>query len=103
MNKVTIANTITIGEGKLALIGGPCMAESLEVCMATAEFLTQLCKKLDIQYIFKASYDKANRSSGSSRRGPGLKAGLEILAQDTMLSVAFLRGGSLFAPLFRFL
>ena len=80
MNKVTVAGKITIGDGKLALIGGPCMAESLEVCMATAEFLTALCKKLDIQYIFKASYDKANRSSGNSRRGPGMKAGLEYLA-----------------------
>ena len=80
MNAVTIANNIVIGNGKLALIGGPCMAESLEVCMETAEFLTALCKKLDIQYIFKASWDKANRSSGSSRRGPGLKKGLGYLA-----------------------
>ena len=80
MNAVTIANNIVIGNGKLALIGGPCMAESLEVCMETAEFLTGLCKKLDIQYIFKASYDKANRSSGSSRRGPGREAGLKYLA-----------------------
>ena len=80
MNKVIIADKITIGDGKLALIGGPCMAESLEVCMATAEFLSTLCAQLDIQYIFKASYDKANRSSGSSRRGPGIKAGLEYLA-----------------------
>ena len=80
MNAVTIANNIVIGNGKLALIGGPCMAESLEVCMETAEFLTGLCKKLDIQYIFKASYDKANRSSGTSRRGPGREAGLQYLA-----------------------
>ena len=80
MNAVTIANNIVIGNGKLALIGGPCMAESLEVCMETAEFLTGLCKKLDIQYIFKASYDKANRSSGSSRRGPGREVGLKYLA-----------------------
>ena len=80
MNTVTVADKIVIGNGKLALIGGPCMAESLEVCMETAEFLTALCKKLDIQYIFKASYDKANRSSGTSRRGPGRKAGLGYLA-----------------------
>ena len=80
MNTVTVAEKIVIGNGKLALIGGPCMAESLEVCMETAEFLTALCKKLDIQYIFKASYDKANRSSGTSRRGPGRKAGLGYLA-----------------------
>ena len=80
MNKVTVAGKVEIGSGKFALIGGPCMAESLEVCMETAAFLSELCKKLDIQYIFKASYDKANRSSGSSRRGPGMKKGLEYLA-----------------------
>ncbi len=80
MNKVVVAKDITIGDGKLVLIGGPCMAESLDVCLTTAEFLTGLCKKLGIRYIFKASYDKANRSSGSSRRGPGRKAGLEFLA-----------------------
>ena len=80
MNKVTVADRITIGDGKLALIGGPCMAESLAVCMETAGFLVELCGKLNIQYIFKASYDKANRSSGTSRRGPGRKAGLEFLA-----------------------
>ena len=51
MNTVTVADKIVIGNGKLALIGGPCMAESLEVCMETAEFLTALCKKLDIQYL----------------------------------------------------
>jgi len=80
MNKVVVAKDITIGDGKLVLIGGPCMAESLDICLKTAEFLTGLCRKLDIQYIFKASYDKANRSSGASRRGPGRKAGLEFLA-----------------------
>ena len=80
MNKVVVAENITIGDGKLVLIGGPCMAESLDVCMETAEFLAELCRKLDVQYIFKASYDKANRSSGASRRGPGRKAGLAFLA-----------------------
>ena len=80
MNKVVVAGKITVGDGKLLLIGGPCMAESLDVCMETAEFLSSLCRKLDIQYVFKASYDKANRSSGTSRRGPGRKAGLAFLA-----------------------
>ena len=81
MNPVKVNDNLVIGGGKFTLIGGPCTAEGAELCCEVALFLKALCKKLDIQYIFKASYDKANRSSGSSRRGPGLKAGLEILAQ----------------------
>lgn len=68
-----------IGAGELTLIAGPCMAESEEICLKTAEFLAELCRELKINYIFKASYDKANRSSGASQRGPGLVAGLKIL------------------------
>ncbi|MBO7327921.1 MAG: 3-deoxy-8-phosphooctulonate synthase [Lentisphaeria bacterium] len=80
MNNVTIGNTV-IGKGnKLALLGGPCTAESEELCLEVAGFLSELCAELDIQYIFKASFDKANRSSGASRRGPGMKKGLEYLA-----------------------
>ena len=78
MNSVKL-NNITIGEGKLVLLGGPCMAETLETCLEVAEFLTALTKELDIQYVFKASYDKANRSAGNTRRGPGLIEGLKIL------------------------
>ena len=72
-------NTIEVGNGKLLLIAGPCVAESLELCMETAAFLKDLTKKLDINFVFKASYDKANRSSVGSYRGIGLKAGLELL------------------------
>ena len=80
MNNVTVGD-ITIGKGcKLALLGGPCTAESEELCLEVAEYLNGLCKELDIQYIFKASFDKANRSSGTSRRGPGREAGLQFLA-----------------------
>ena len=79
MEPVKVGN-LTIGNGKLTLLGGPCTAESEEICLKTAEYLLELCNELDIQYIFKASYDKANRSSGSSRRGPGRKKGLEFLA-----------------------
>ena len=81
MTLVQINDTITIGSGRLTLIGGPCTAESRELCLEVAGFLKQLCEKLDINYIFKASYDKANRSSISGRRGPGLKKGLEFLAE----------------------
>ena len=75
---VKVGSSIVIGNGKLALLGGPCMAESEKLCLEVAEFLAQLCSELDIQYVFKASYDKANRTSGSSRRGPGLD-GLKYL------------------------
>ena len=81
MNPVKVGDSVVIGEGKLTLIGGPCTAEGTELCCEVASFLKKLCARLDIQYIFKASFDKANRSSGSSRRGPGLEAGLKILAE----------------------
>jgi len=77
-NPVSVGD-FSIGADKLTLIGGPCMAESLEICCEVAEYLQKLCRELDVNYIFKASYDKANRSSGSSVRGPGLKKGLAIL------------------------
>ena len=70
----------TIGDGSLTVIAGPCMAECESVCLETAEFLAKLCRKVGVNYIFKASYDKANRTSGSSRRGPGMEKGLEYLA-----------------------
>ncbi|MCF6176111.1 MAG: 3-deoxy-8-phosphooctulonate synthase [Victivallaceae bacterium] len=64
---------------KLTLIGGPCVAESWEVCCEIATYLKELCLELDVNYIFKASYDKANRSSVDSFRGLGMEAGLQIL------------------------
>jgi 2-dehydro-3-deoxyphosphooctonate aldolase (KDO 8-P synthase) len=67
-------------DGKMVLLAGPCVIESLEHCVKIAEFVKPLCEKLGISYIFKASFDKANRSSIDSYRGPGLADGLEILA-----------------------
>jgi 2-dehydro-3-deoxyphosphooctonate aldolase (KDO 8-P synthase) len=81
MNKVMVKDGFYIGDGKLTLISGPCVAESAELCLDIASYLKELCAKMDIQYIFKASYDKANRSSNGSKRGPGMKKGLEILAE----------------------
>jgi 2-dehydro-3-deoxyphosphooctonate aldolase (KDO 8-P synthase) len=72
---------IEIGNGKLLLLAGPCVAESAEICLKTAEFLKDLCKKLDINYVFKASFDKANRSSAGTFRGNGLEFGLNILKE----------------------
>ena len=63
------------------LIAGPCVVESLQLQMDTAGRLKEITGKLGIPLIFKSSYDKANRSSGNSFRGPGMERGLEILAQ----------------------
>ena len=63
----------------LFLIAGPCTAESLELCVEVAGTMKAICDRLKVPYIFKASYDKANRSSGKSPRGPGLEAGLKLL------------------------
>ena len=57
------------------------MIESEELCVEVAGFLQKLCAKLDIEFIFKASYDKANRTSGQSFRGPGAAAGLAVLGR----------------------
>jgi 2-dehydro-3-deoxyphosphooctonate aldolase (KDO 8-P synthase) len=72
---------ITIGQGEpLALIAGPCVLESRDLAFSVAEKTKRITSDLGIPYIFKASFDKANRSSISSFRGPGLMAGLELLA-----------------------
>ena len=69
-----------IGKGQpLALMSGPCVIESEELALSTAEFLKKLCLELGINLIYKSSYDKANRSSFTSPRGPGLEKGLRIL------------------------
>ena len=65
----------------LFLIAGPCTAESTELCVEVAGAMKEVCARLGLPYIFKASYDKANRSSGKSVRGPGLDAGLKLLAE----------------------
>ncbi|WP_313952186.1 3-deoxy-8-phosphooctulonate synthase [Accumulibacter sp.] len=65
----------------LFLIAGPCTAESLALCVDIAGQLKETCSRLGLPYIFKASYDKANRSSGRSARGPGVDAGLQILSE----------------------
>jgi 2-dehydro-3-deoxyphosphooctonate aldolase (KDO 8-P synthase) len=70
-----------ISSGKqLVLIAGPCVIENEELCHNIALALGKACRKLGITYVFKASYDKANRTSAKSFRGPGLESGLEVLA-----------------------
>ena len=63
------------------LIAGPCVVESEQLQMDTAGALREMCAELGVPLIFKSSYDKANRSSGQSFRGPGITRGLEILAK----------------------
>jgi 2-dehydro-3-deoxyphosphooctonate aldolase (KDO 8-P synthase) len=69
------------GSKRLTLIAGPCVIESEAVCFQIARSLRKTCRDLGVNYIFKASYDKANRSSGRTFRGPGLIAGLGVLAK----------------------
>ncbi|MGC1443464.1 MAG: 3-deoxy-8-phosphooctulonate synthase [Burkholderiaceae bacterium] len=62
------------------LIAGPCVIESREMAMHTAQTLKAICERVGVPFIYKSSFDKANRSSGGSFRGPGMKEGLQILA-----------------------
>ncbi len=64
----------------LFLIAGPCVIESREMAFDTAGVLQEICRKLGLNFIYKSSYDKANRSSGKSFRGLGMEQGLDILA-----------------------
>jgi 2-dehydro-3-deoxyphosphooctonate aldolase (KDO 8-P synthase) len=65
---------------RLVLIAGPCVIESEELCLRVASSLRKVCERLGIIYVFKASFDKANRTSARSFRGPGTDEGLEVLA-----------------------
>ncbi len=68
-----------VSKDYLTLISGPCAIESEKMAMSTAEFLKEMSEKLGINFIYKSSFDKANRSSVDSKRGVGLSKGLEIL------------------------
>jgi 2-dehydro-3-deoxyphosphooctonate aldolase (KDO 8-P synthase) len=65
----------------LFLIAGPCVVESRQMALDTASTLKEICRELDVPFVYKSSYDKANRSSGKSYRGLGMGEGLEILAE----------------------
>lgn len=70
---------VEFGSGQLVLIAGPCLAESLDLCRTVAEKLVSTCSKRGLPLVFKASFDKANRSSGLTPRGFGIDAGLKTL------------------------
>lgn len=75
-----LSSGISIGDnGPLVVIAGPCVIESEEVCREIASAMKGICQRLGLPYIFKASYDKANRTSLGSFRGPGLEQGLRVL------------------------
>ena len=80
MTRQIKVGNVAIGGGKpFALIAGPCVIESEKGVLKHAEYLRDITSELDIPFIFKASYDKANRSSIDSYRGPGLSKGIKIL------------------------
>ena len=82
MSRVVRIGKLSLGAGKpLALIAGPCVIESEPHALKMAARLVAATRELGVPYIFKASYDKANRTSLDSYRGPGLERGLEILAR----------------------
>ena len=82
MTRTVTLNTISLGgNNPLALIAGPCVIEDMDVTLAIARALQEITATLAIPYIFKTSYDKANRSSLTSYRGPGLEKGLEVIRE----------------------
>jgi 2-dehydro-3-deoxyphosphooctonate aldolase (KDO 8-P synthase) len=72
---------VTVGSGPLLLIAGPCVIESESHAIDTAQAVREIARRAGVPYVFKASYDKANRTSGRSFRGPGLAEGLRILGR----------------------
>src|SRR3989337_1544775 len=85
MNKykdpVSLTDQIKLGGKRMVLFAGPCAAESYDICFETGSAVKSMCQKLGIDYIFKSSFDKANRTSSGSYRGPSKEGGLEILSR----------------------
>jgi len=75
------AGGVSIGAGSLVLIAGPCVIESEAHAIETALALREITRRAGVPFIFKASYDKANRTSGASFRGPGLTEGVRVLGR----------------------
>ncbi|MBA4055293.1 MAG: 3-deoxy-8-phosphooctulonate synthase [Marivirga sp.] len=78
---VKVTEKITLGGDRMVLFSGPCAAESYDICMETGSRVKEICAQLGIEYVFKASFDKANRTSSGSYRGPSIEGGLEILSR----------------------
>ena len=80
-NPIQVNSNIIVGAEKPLLIAGPCVIESLELCREVASTMKKIAAGLGYNFVFKASFDKANRTAGSSFRGDGIEAGLQILQQ----------------------
>lgn len=80
-DQVSVTDKITLGGDRMVLFSGPCAAESYDICMETGSRVKELCAELGIDYVFKSSFDKANRTSSGSYRGPSVEGGLEILSR----------------------
>jgi 2-dehydro-3-deoxyphosphooctonate aldolase (KDO 8-P synthase) len=78
---VSIGPDVTVGDGRLALIAGPCALESREIAFEVATAARAACERLGVPFVFKASFDKANRTAAGSFRSIGMDAALEILAE----------------------
>ena len=81
VKKIEVDKGVAFGNGKMTFIAGPCVIESRRMALDIAKRLTALAKELKVGYVFKASFDKANRTSVDSFRGPGIDEGLDILAE----------------------
>jgi 2-dehydro-3-deoxyphosphooctonate aldolase (KDO 8-P synthase) len=79
--RVEIEDATSIGGPRLTVVAGPCVIESTEHVVDVCGQVKAICKSLDVGYVFKSSFDKANRTSINSTRGPGLDAGLSALAE----------------------
>jgi 2-dehydro-3-deoxyphosphooctonate aldolase (KDO 8-P synthase) len=71
--------SFTVGDGAMTVIAGPCLAESYDLCIQVASVVKPLCERLGFSYVFKTSFDKANRSSVQTVRGAGMDEGLSII------------------------
>jgi 2-dehydro-3-deoxyphosphooctonate aldolase (KDO 8-P synthase) len=78
---VEVAPGVVIGDGGLAMLAGPCVIESRELVLEVASEMRTICAELGVAYVFKASFDKANRTAASSFRSIGIERSLEILAE----------------------
>ncbi|MDH5202259.1 MAG: 3-deoxy-8-phosphooctulonate synthase [Nitrospirota bacterium] len=78
--EITIAGLKLGGNNPLFLVAGPCVIENEDIVFSTAERLEEICKEIALPFLFKSSYDKANRTSLSSFRGPGIEKGLSVLS-----------------------
>ena len=81
MTEVRVTDEVVLGRAPLVLIAGPCVIESAGHALELGRAIADIARRAGVPYIFKASFDKANRTSGASFRGPGLKDGIEVLGR----------------------